>query len=120
MFADDKRKLSARSGSKRSRQNRQNRNRHCDLALALFGPECGHAVTNVLAAKPYGVAASEARIEQYVEPDALLAADRPLAAVLLNVGLGPDWEAVGLRPSRVLNPQCWIVFHKLRLGGPPE
>ena len=61
MFADDKRKLSARSGSKRSRQNRQNRNRHRDLALALFGPKRGHAVTNVLPAKLYSVAAAQAR-----------------------------------------------------------
>jgi hypothetical protein len=52
VFTNDKRKLP--------------RNRHRDLALALFGPECGDAVSNVLSAKPRGVAAAKSRKEQYI------------------------------------------------------
>jgi hypothetical protein len=120
VFADDERKFSAGSGSKRSRQYWQNWNRYRDLTLALLGPERRDAVANVLPAKPYGVAATQARIEHYVEPHALLGADWPFDAVSLNVIFGPHWEAFRLRPPGVLYAQGGIVFHKLGFGGPAE
>jgi hypothetical protein len=74
----------------------------------------------MLAAKPHGIAAAQAGIEQYVEPYPQAATDRPTLLIGGNIILGPRLETFGLGAGRGINASRRVVLDVLRLVRPTE
>ena len=115
--AADERQVATGAGGKRGGQHR---NRDGYVTAALLGAERGNSVPDMLSPKRHRVAAAQPGVEQDVQPNPLLGADRPPLLITVYVVFGPDRDSRTLRARRVGNSGGRVDLDVIGLDRPTK